>query len=348
MKAIVLPRVAPIEEAPLEPAELPTPVPEDHEVLVKVSVCGLCHTDLDEIEGRLAPPHLPAVLGHQVVGTVVARGRAAQKHNEGERVGITWLHSACGRCPFCRSDRENLCEQARWTGFNTPGGYAEYMTIGEDFAHRLDPSISDLEAAPLLCAGVIGYRAIRLADIQDGHTVALFGFGASAHMVIQVLGHQFPHSDVFVVTRGAHHKDLARELGAAWTGSPGEAPPARADRAIDFTPVGEAVRDALSVLNRGGRLVVNAIRKTTLVPALSYEQHLWDEKEIRSVANVTRRDAEEFLPLAARISIRSTVQEFPMDQANEALLLLKQGRLRAAAALRLADYEAPRPRETGQ
>ncbi len=337
MKAIVLPRIAQIEEAPLELAELPTPVPEDHEVLVKVTVCGLCHTDLDEIEGRLAPPHLPAVLGHQVVGTVAARGRAARKHSEADRVGITWLHSACGRCAFCRSDRENLCEDARWTGFNAPGGYAEYMTVGEDFAHRLDPSTPDLEAAPLLCAGVIGYRAIRLAEIRDGQTIALFGFGASAHMVIQVLRHRFPRSEVFVLTRGSHHQDLARELGAAWTGPPGEAPPARVDRAIDFTPVGETVRDALSILNRGGRLVVNAIRKTTPVPALSYEEHLWDEKESRSVANVTRRDAEEFLPLAARIPIRPTVEEYPMNQANEALLLLKQGKLHAAAALRLAD-----------
>jgi propanol-preferring alcohol dehydrogenase len=333
MRAVVLPRIAPVEEAPLREVELPTPAAKEREILVKVSVCGLCHTDLDEIEGRLRPSMLPIVLGHQVVGTVADKGRAVTKHRVGDRVGITWLFSACGRCGFCRTGRENLCERARWTGKDANGGYAEYMVIGEDFAYPIPPAFSDAEAAPLLCAGVIGYRAIRLADITDGQRIALFGFGASAHLVIQVLRHLYARSDVFVFTRSQEHRALARHLGAAWAGLPGQEPPAKADRAIDFTPVGEAVRDALSVLDKGGRLVVNAIRKVTPVPELVYDEYLWDEKEIKSVANVTRLDAEEFLPLAAQIRIAPTTQQFEPGQANEALLMLKQAKIKAAGIL---------------
>jgi propanol-preferring alcohol dehydrogenase len=333
MKAIILPRIAPIEDKPLREVELPTPTPGPGEILLKVSVCGLCHTDLDEIEGRLPPSTLPIVLGHQVVGTVADRGPAATRFQTGDRVGVTWLFSSCGMCRFCRSGRENLCEQARWTGKDAPGGYAEYMVVGQDFAHPVPPVFSDSQAAPLLCAGVIGYRAVRLADITDGQTIGLFGFGASAHIVIQIVKHQFPVSDVFVFTRSPQHQALARELGAAWTGTTGDKPPAKVDRAIDFTPVGDAVRDALAVLNRGGRLVINAIRKRTPIPALAYDEYFWDEKEIKSVANVTRRDGAEFLPLAARIGIAPTVEEFAPSQANEALLLLKQAKIKAAAAL---------------
>lgn len=334
MKAIVLPRTAPIEEAPLIAMELPTPVPKNDEVLVKVSVCGLCHTDLDEIEGRLAPSRLPVVLGHQVVGTVVRRGPAATVHEIGTRVGVTWLYSSCGACPFCRTGRENLCDHARWTGKDVNGGYAEFMVVPEGCAYPIPSVFSDAQAAPLLCAGVIGYRAMRLADIRDGQTVGLFGFGASAHIVIQLLRHEFPKSDVFVFTRGDEHKELARTLGAAWTGSPADEPPVRLDRAIDFTPVGETVRQALAVLNKSGRVVVNAIRKVTAVPELIYDRHLWDEKEIKSVANVTRQDAREFLPLAADIPLRPTVEEVSPERVNRTLLDLKQGKIRAAAALR--------------
>ena len=337
MRAIVLPRIASIEERPLVETERPTPEPKDDEILIKVSVCGLCHTDLDEIEGRLIPSTLPIVLGHQVVGRVVAKGPAVTKHNIGDPVGITWLYSSCGQCPFCMSDRENLCAEARWTGKDAHGGYAEYMVAREDFAYPIPSIFTDLRAAPLLCAGVIGYRAIRLSNIADGQTVGLFGFGASAHIVIQILRHRFPRNPVFVFTRGDHHQDLARALGATWTGPPGAAPPARVDRALDFTPVGETVRTALSVLNRAGRLVINAIRKVTPLPELTYDEYLWDEKEIKSVANVTRRDTAEFLPLAARIPIRPAVREFAPEQVNEALLLLKQGKLEAAAALRFAE-----------
>jgi propanol-preferring alcohol dehydrogenase len=333
MKAIILPRIAPIEEEPLVETELPTPVPKDDEVLVKVSVCGLCHTDLDEIEGRLPPRTLPVVLGHQVVGTVVRRGPAATVHENGARVGVTWLYSSCGTCPFCQSGRENLCEQARWTGKDANGGYAEFMVVPAGSAYPIPAVFSDAQAAPLLCAGVIGYRAIRLSEICDGQTIGLFGFGASAHIVIQLLRHEFPRSDVFVFTRGDEHRKLARTLGAAWTGSPADEPPVRLDRAIDFTPVGETVRQALTVLNKGGRVVVNAIRKVTA------EQHLWDEKEIKSVANVTRQDAREFLPLAADIPLDPTVEEVEPQRINQTLLRLKEGKIRAAAVLRLSSGE---------
>jgi propanol-preferring alcohol dehydrogenase len=334
MKAIVLPRIAPIEEGPLIETELPIPVPKDDEILVRVSVCGLCHTDLDEIEGRLPPSMLPIVLGHQVVGMVAGKGRAVSTHELGSRVGIAWLYSSCGVCPFCRTGRENLCDRARWTGKDVNGGYAEYMVVHEDYAYPIPLGFSDLQAAPLLCAGVIGYRAIRLSNISDGQTVGLFGFGASAHIAIQLLRHQFPASDVFVFTRGDQHKELARRLGAAWTGSPGDEPPTALDRAIDFTPVGETIRQALSVLSKGGRVVVNAIRKTTAVPELVYDQHLWDEKELKSVANVTRTDAREFLPLAADIPLRPAVEEVALRNINETLRLLKQGKVTGAAALR--------------
>jgi propanol-preferring alcohol dehydrogenase len=333
MRAIILPRTAPAEDKPLQEADLPTPVPKDHEVLVKVSVCGVCHTDLDETEGRLEPSMLPIVLGHQAVGTVVEKGKAVRRHQRGDRVGITWLYSNCGQCRFCRTGRENLCEFARWTGKDAHGGYAEYLVIGEDWAYPVPAAFSDEHAAPLLCAGVIGYRSMRLADITDGETIAIFGFGASAHIVIQVLRHRYPNSRVLVFTRGRDHQEFARRLGASWAGDLGQTPPAKADKAFDFTPIGEAVKEALAVLERGGRLVINAIRKITPIPELPYAEYLWHERQITSVANVTRRDAEEFLPLAAQIPITPTVEVFQPGQANEALLLMKEGKLKAAGVL---------------
>jgi propanol-preferring alcohol dehydrogenase len=341
MKAIVLPRMAPIEEEPLVEMDLPIPVPKDDEILIKVSVCGLCHTDLDEIEGRLEPSILPIVPGHQVVGRVVQKGQNVTLHETGARVGVTWLYSSCRACHFCLSGRENLCEDARWTGKDAHGGYAEYMVVSQDCAYPVPPAFSDLQAAPLLCAGVIGYRAMRLAGISDGQTVGLFGFGASAHIVIQLLRHQFPQSDVFVFTRGDEHRELARKLGATWAGSPDQEPPARLDRAIDFTPVGETVRSALSVLNRGGRVVINAIRKVTPVPELVYDRYLWDEKELKSVANVTRDDARQFLPLAAEIPLRPTVEVIAPGDINRSLYRLKQAKIEAAAVLELAGEEVP-------
>jgi propanol-preferring alcohol dehydrogenase len=337
MRAMVLNKISPIEEKPLEAADLPIPTPGDKQILVKALVCGACHTDLDEIEGRLKPAKLPIVLGHQVVGMVADKGKAVTKFKTGDRVGITWLYSACGKCDFCRAGSENLCNQAKWTGKDVNGGYAEYMAISEDFAYPLAERFSDAEAAPLLCAGVIGYRTLRLAEIADGQTIGLFGFGACAHIVIQIIKYKLPNSSVFVFTKTAEHAKLAKSLGAVWTGRSGDQPPAKLNKIMDFTPVGECVRDALGVLDKGGRLVINAIRKETEVPKLDYAKYLWLEREIKSVANVTRLDAEEFLPLAAQIPIVPTIEEFPLGQANEALIRLKHSKLRAAAVLRVCE-----------
>jgi len=337
MKAMVLKKASAVEEKPLELIDLPVPDAKDNQILVRVSVCGACHTDLDEVEGRLIPTKLPIVPGHQVVGTVADKGKAVTKFATGDRVGITWLYSACGECSFCRTGQENLCTNAKWTGKDADGGYAEYMVIAEDFAYPLPETFSDSQAAPLLCAGVIGYRTLRLAEITDGQTIGLYGFGASAHIVIQIIKHKFPDSPVFVFTKTAEHARLAEQLGAAWTGRSGDKPPAKLNKAMDFTPVGECVRDALLVLDRGGRLVINAIRKETPVPPLDYAEYLWLEKEVKSVANVTRADAEEFLPLAAQVPIVPTIKEFPLESANEVLLSIKRSRIRAAAVLRICE-----------
>jgi len=337
MKAMVLTKSAPAEEKPLKIVDLPIPVPADNEILVKVSVCGACHTDLDEVEGRLRPGKFPVVPGHQVVGIVADKGKAVTRYNMGDRVGITWLYWACSRCQFCKTGQENLCSNAKWTGKDANGGYAEYMVICEDFAYPVPERFSDAQAAPLLCAGVIGYRTLRLADITDGQSIGLFGFGASAHIVIQIIKYKFPNSPVFVFTKTAEHTRLAEELGAVWTGRSGDKPPVKLNKAMDFTPVGECVRDALAVLERGGRLVINAIRKETPVPALNYAEYLWLEREIKSVANVTRADAEEFLPLAAQIPIVPTIEEFPLIRANDVLLAIKHSMLRAAGVLRICE-----------
>ncbi|KPK42946.1 MAG: alcohol dehydrogenase [Phycisphaerae bacterium SG8_4] len=335
MRAMILESHSPIEEAPLKLADLPTPSPGDNQILVRVCVCGACHTDLDEVEGRLEPTISPIVPGHQIVGTVIDRGRAVTRFEVGERVGITWLFSSCGDCEFCRAGNENLCDRARWTGKDANGGYAEFTVIGENFAYPIPDQFSDSQAAPLLCAGVIGYRTLRLAEITDGQRIGLFGFGASAHIVIQIIRHKFPNSPVFVFTKTSRHAELARSLGAVWTGLSGDQPPEKLNKIMDFTPVGECVRDALGVLERGGRLVINAIRKETPVPPLDYAEYLWLERQIKSVANVTRADAEEFLPLAAQIPIVPTIEEFPLEQANEVLYAIKHSKLRAAAALRV-------------
>ncbi|MHC4440345.1 MAG: zinc-dependent alcohol dehydrogenase family protein [Planctomycetota bacterium] len=335
MKAMILDRQSPIEEKPLRLTDLPVPMPDEDQILVEVSVCGACHTDLDEAEGRLKPTKSPIVPGHQVVGKVVDKGKAVTKHKIGDRVGITWLFSSCGECDFCRTGSENLCAKAKWSGKDANGGYAEFMVIGENFAYPIPEQFTDSQAAPLLCAGVIGYRTLRLADITDGRKIGLFGFGASAHIVIQIIKYKFPNSPVFVFTKTEKHAELAKKLGADWTGRSGDEPPEKLNKIMDFTPVGECVKDALGVLERGGRLIINAIRKETPLPPLDYAEYLWLEKEIKSVANVTRQDAEEFLPLAARIPIEPTIEEFALEQANEVLCSIKNSRLRAAAVLKI-------------
>lgn len=325
----------PLKDKPLEMVELPDPVPGSGEVLVKISACGVCHTELDEIEGRLIPPKLPVVLGHEIVGTIEAPGPGVTRLKKGDRVGIAWIYSSCGKCKFCVRGDENLCDHFRGTGLDANGGYAQYIIISEDFAYPIPKIFSDSQAAPLLCAGVIGYRALRLSGIKSGQILGLYGFGASAHIAIQVAKHR--DCKVFVFTREGQtdHQSLAKKLGADWVGATDDTPPEKLDAAIDFTPVGEPVREALRVLERGGRVVINAIRKINPIPELEYAKYVWYEKELKSVANVAKQDAVEFLPLAAEIGITPEVQEFELGQANQALVLLKQGRIQGAAVLRI-------------
>jgi propanol-preferring alcohol dehydrogenase len=334
MKAAVLKAIMPVEKGPLELVDLPTPTPGPREILVKVSACGICHTELDEIEGRLQP-NLPITLGHEIVGRVASLGPGAAKFALEDRVGIAWIHSACGRCQFCQNENENLCQEFKGTGCHAHGGYAQYSVVAEDFAYPIPQRFSDSEAAPLLCAGAIGYRDLRLSGIKKGQTLGLFGFGASAHIVIQVAAYW--GCEVFVSTRSEGHRNLAKRLGASWTGAPEDVPPKKVNCAIDFTPVGETVPLALRVLEKGGRLVMAVIRKRNSIPSMDYAQLLWDEKEIKSVANITRKDAREFLSLAAEIPIIPEVQEFELEEANHALMLLKQGKILGAGVLRMPD-----------
>ncbi len=334
MKAMLLKEISPIESKPLQLVDLPTPAPGPKEILVKVSACGICHTELDEIEGRLAP-NLPIVLGHEIVGRVEGSGSEARKFVQGDRVGIAWIHSACGKCQFCQGGNENLCEEFKGTGCHADGGYAQYTTVSEEFAYLIPDRFSDSEAAPLLCAGAIGYRDLRLSGIKRGQTLGLFGFGASAHIVIQMA--TYSGCEVFVFTRSEEHRNLARKFGASWAGNPEDGTPKKLDAAIDFTPVGETVPSALRALEKGGRLVMAVIRKRNPIPPMDYAQLLWDEKEIKSVANITRKDAQEFLSLAAEIPIIPEVQEFKLGEANQALILLKQGRIQGAGVLRMPD-----------
>ncbi|MDD5287692.1 MAG: zinc-dependent alcohol dehydrogenase family protein, partial [Dehalococcoidales bacterium] len=292
MKAQVLKKIAPIEDKPLQLLDVPVPQPQNREILVKVSVCGVCHTELDEIEGRL-PTKLPVIPGHQIIGRVVRQGTGTSKFKTGDRVGIAWINSACGKCHFCLEGNENLCADFKGTGCQADGGYAEYTVVSEKFAYPIPEKFTDAQAAPLLCAGAIGYRDLKLAGLQAGHILGLFGFGASAHIVIQIAKHHGYR--VFVFTRGEEHRNLAKELGADWTGDLEDNPPQKINCAIDFTPIGETVPVALNVLEKGGRLVIAVIRKNNPIPPLDYARLLWDEREIKSVANITRKDAEEFL-----------------------------------------------------
>ena len=339
MKAMVLEKTSSIEEKPLKLMDLPRPIPEQNQILVRISTCGVCHTELDEIEGRVSPSKFPMILGHEIVGRIEGLGQGAKKFEEGDRVGIAWINWACGHCTFCLKGEENLCDKAKWTGKDVYGGYAQYTVVSEDFAYPIPERFTDMKAAPLLCAGVIGYRALRLSGMGNGGVLGLYGFGASAHIVIQVAKYKYPDGKVFVFTRPGQkeHQDLARKLGADWIGATGDTPPEKLNCAIDFTPVGEPVRQALGSLQKGGRVVVNAIRKVTPIPELDYTEHLWHEKEVKSVANVTRKDAHEFLPLAAEIPIIPETQEFRLKEVNEALILLKEGRMHGAGVLKIAE-----------
>ncbi len=325
----------PLKKEPLEMMEQSVPVPGPHQILVKVSACGICHTELDEIEARLVPPRLPMVLGHEIVGKVESLGPGVNRYKAGDRVGIAWINSSCGHCKFCEKENENLCGEFLATGLHADGGYAQYTVVSEEYAYPIPERFSDSQAAPLLCAGVIGYRALKLSGLKPGQVLGLYGFGASAHIAIQVA--KYWESRVFVFTRRGQkdHQNLAVKLGADWVGATGEKPPEKLDCAIDFTPVGEPVKEALKVLEKGGRVVINAIRKINPIPELEYSEYVWHEKEIKSVANVTRQDAREFLPLAAEIGITPEVQDFELAQANQALILLKQGKMQGAGVLKI-------------
>lgn len=341
MKAMILKKLAslPACESPLELVELPIPVPGDEEILLRVSTCGVCHTELDEIEGRTAPPRLPMVLGHQVVGHVETMGRKVSGFATGDRAGVAWIYSACGVCRFCLEGTENLCREFKATGRDANGGYAEYMTVPAAFAYPIPSAFSDAQAAPLLCAGAIGYRSIKLASLEDGQNLGLTGFGASAHLILMMVRHRYPNVKIFVFARSEEERAFARELGAAWTGETGEQAPEGLASVIDTTPAWKPVVEALKNLEPGGRLVVNAIRKEAIdqdyLLRLDYPTHLWMEKEIKSVANVTRSDVRAFLELAAEIPIRPEIEEYALEDANRALLELKTRRVRGAKVLRV-------------
>ena len=321
----------PIEDAPLAVAPLSDPSPASGEILIRVRACGICHTDLHTVEGDIELPRLPLVPGHQIVGLVEAVGSDAVRFKPGDRVGAAWLHRACGECPFCRRGDENLCERAEFTGRDADGGYAEFAVADAAFVYPLPPSFSDLQAAPLLCAGVIGYRALKASGIRRGGRLGLYGFGASAHIVIQIA--RYWGCEVYVFTRGAGHQRLARELGAAWVGRADEAAPGRIDAAIIFAPAGPLVLDALCALERGGTVVLAGITMTP-IPAIDYPK-LYHERKIASVANATRRDAEELLALAAEIPIRTETEVFPLRDINAALAKLKRGEIRGAGVVQI-------------
>lgn len=325
---------------PLELTDCPIPSPQPRELLLKISACGVCHTELDEIEGRTPPAFFPIILGHQVVGRVAALGTDATRFRIGERIGVAWIFSACGACRGCLSGNENLCPDFKATGRDAHGGYAEYMTVHEDFAFSIPENFSDVEAAPLLCAGAIGNRALRLANIHNGDRLGLAGFGASAHLVLKLVRHKFPLTSIFVFARSEQERAFAKELGAVWVGDTNDDAPAPLNAIIDTTPTWKPIVAAMKNLAPGGRLVVNAIRKEETDKSellrLNYAEHLWMEKEIKSVANVSRLDVSEFLRLAAEIPLKPDVQEFSLADANAALRELKTRKIRGAKVLRIS------------
>jgi propanol-preferring alcohol dehydrogenase len=329
MKALVLTRPGPIAGAPLQAAELPEPVPGNGEILLEVAACAVCRTDLQLVEGDLEARRLPIVPGHQIVGWVAALGPEVTGWAEGDRAGVGWPAGSCGTCRFCRGGRENLCEQARFTGWDRDGGYAERAVVRAGWAVRLPAAFPDLAAAPLLCGGVIGYRSLRVSGIRPGERLGLYGFGASALLALQVARHW--DCEVFVATRSPAEQRRALEMGAVWAGPYDEPPPAPLDAAVTFAPVGEVVVAALRALDRGGVVAVNAIHLDR-IPEFPY-RHLWWERQIRSVANSTRADAQEFLDLAAQIPIHTVADVFPLAKANEALARLKRGEVTGAAVL---------------
>jgi propanol-preferring alcohol dehydrogenase len=330
MKAMLLERIAPIDTSPLRLAELPLPEPQSGEVRLRVRCCAICRTDLHVIEGDLPQEKMPIVPGHQIVGLADALGPDCRRFQLGQRVGVAWLRHTCGKCDYCRRGRENLCESARFTGYHADGGYAEHALVPEDFAYPIPEAFSDVDAAPLLCAGIIGYRALRRSNLPDGGKLALYGFGSSAHVVIQIAQHR--GCKVYVVTRGERHVELARQMGAVWAGQRAEELPVKVDSAIIFAPAGELVPPALESLRKGGTLALAGIYMTRL-PAMDYQRYVFFERDIHSVTCNTRQDGAELLAEAAQIPIRPHTAVYPLSDANRALQDLKSDRIGGTGVL---------------
>ncbi len=333
MKAMVLSRIASLSEtdSPLDLVEWPKPEPGPDELLLRVAACGVCHTELDEIEGRAAPTKLPIILGHEVVGRIVNLGSRVSRFRKGDRVGVGWIHSSTGE------QYENLSSSFCATGRDAHGGYAQYMTVPEFYAYSIPSVFSDEEAAPLLCAGAIGYRALKLTQLQDGQRLGLTGFGGSAHLVLQLVRHSFPNATLYVFARDPLEREFAKQLGAHWTGDTTDRAPHLLDAIIDTTPAWKPIIEALANLRPGGRLVINAIRKMDndkqVLLNLDYQEHLWLEKEIKTVANITRYDIEEYLPLAAEMPLRPRVTTYRLEEANQAVFDLKNQSIEGAKVL---------------
>jgi len=341
MKAMIIDHITDVNQNPnpLKLVTLTNPLPTDNEILLKVTACGVCHTELDEIEGRTPPPTLPVIPGHQVVGIVIDKGRNAKKYNLGDRLGVAWIYSACGECIQCKKGAENLCINFKATGRDANGGYAELMTVHEEYVYPIPENLTDSQAAPLLCAGAIGYRSLNLTNINNGESLGLTGFGASGHLVLSIARFLYPKSKIFVFTRSEGERRFGMQLGAHWAGDISEEPPEKMDCIIDTTPAWKPVIESLGYLNPGGRLVINAIRKEKSdkehLLLIDYPKHLWLEKEIKSVANITRIDVVDFLSLASRMSLKPKITEYDLDDANLALFELRTRRIHGAKVLRI-------------
>jgi len=332
MKAMILRQFASIENNPLTLEEVKNPAPGPEDILIRIHVCGVCHTDLHTVEGELPEVLLPIIPGHQVVGIVAKKGEKTVRFKEGDRVGAAWLYSIEGDCRYAEQGKENLCEGARFTGYHVNGGYAGYIAVPEKFAYPIPDVFDEAEAAPLLCAGIIGYRALRLSEIEPGRRIGMIGFGASAHVAIQIAVHR--GCEVYVFSRSEEHKRLAETLGAVWTGSSKDDPPEKLDSVVNFTPAGPTVLDGMRVLDKGGTQVLAGIYMSP-IPEMDYTRHLYHERTLRSVANATRRDGHDLLKTAAEIPIRTTTEIFPLADANKALQLLKESKIDGAAVLRI-------------
>jgi alcohol dehydrogenase, propanol-preferring len=332
MRAMVLEHPAPVDQSPLQLREWPKPEPKDNQIRVAIRCCGICHTDLHTVEGELRLPKIPLIPGHQIVGIVEARGASAYRFREGDRVGVPWLFRTDGTCRYCLSGKENLCDHAEFTGLNANGGYAEYMLVEEDFAYSLPATFDDAHVAPLLCAGVIGYRSFCLSGARSGDRVGLYGFGASAHIVLQFARHR--GCEVYVFSRGEAHRQMALRLGAAWAGDAKDGAGAKLDTAIIFAPAGALVPLALSATRKGGTVALAGITMSP-IPQLDYEL-LYEERVLRSVANSTRRDVQEFLELAAEVPVETEITQFDLEDANVALQKLKSSEINGAGVLRVA------------